>query len=1177
MAADPEAAGARADLARALQALGDTDAALVEWRALVGRPGATAEHMVEAVGVAFRAGRFDEALAMLDAGSVAHPASAAISAARGAVLYAIGRADEAIASYESARRLAGPQGDPGDLFVDHAIALCALGRTREGAELLLTRLPRAPVVRGHQQLATAALALGDFAIGWPQLEHRWLEGPVAAVRPSHALPPWKGQALHGKTLLVRAEQGIGDTIQFSRYLPMLRERGARTLFVPLEGMEAFATRFAGIDRCVGRDVDVRGIDFYIDLMSIPGVVGTTLETIPPVAPPGPAPGSVRARWAARMRGLSGRRIGLVWAGRPEHPRDRERSIPFERLAPLFAIAGLQWVSLQKGAPARQAAAERRPATFVDLDPELATLDDTAEAILHLDLVVSVDTSVAHLAATLGKPVWMLVPTPADCRWLEDRNDSPWYPGMRLFRQSAAGHWGDPIEQLARALRAFAESGEPAQGAPLARAARAPLSLPRSDAPLAVVTDSRCGLVQVLPDGSDDASSLERYGEWRADELALAIAFAVPGGVCIEAGSSFGQHAIPLARKLGPEGDLLAWEDRSVRRRILVNNLRHHGLDQVTVMSRSLGRGGEGAFQSGLESIDDLALERLDGIKVNGPADAEAIVEGAGQTLWRCRPGCSRASTGTTTCGRSPRGSASTAIAPGGSRRRSSRPRISAATSTTCSTAAGRLRSSRCPKSATIPSFPAERSNGPREFAPPRTPLGMGIFRRFREAVTSARRNADGDAAAAARAAGAEAPSPGERWPVGLPAFDAAREAYVRTAIAMRREGDLRGAAALLESELPGRPNAIGYYLLGETLLTLGDYRRGWPLLEFRWLHPALVGKRAYYGRPPWIGQDLRGRTVLVQVEQGIGDVIMFVRYLPWLKRLGARVLLVPRVDMATVARRLPGVDQVLDDGAPLPEFDFVVHLMSLPRVFGTTIDTVPDEVPYLAPDASRVARLAPSLGDDGPPRIGIVWAGRPTPSHNALRSIPLPMLRPLLMTPGCRFYSLQKGPAEAELAALPAGTPIVPLGGEFEDLDDLVAAISRMDLVISVCTGPAHLAGAMGKPVWTMIAEPRPSLAHDARRQPVVPDDAPVPAIGARRLGWRRRPRDARAGARTDGMGGSGGAPVRPGGCCARRPSAASRTRGALPRHGRARRNAPGPPDVRPGPGPHRPIDPPRR
>lgn len=354
----------------------------------------------------------------------------------------------------------------------------------------------------------------------------------------------------------------------------------------------------------------------------------------------------------------------------------------------------------------------------------------------------------------------------------------------------------------------------------------------------------------------------------------------------------------------------------------------------------------------------------------------------------------------------------------------------------------------------------------------RDPSDMGILRRLREALSSARRNADGDAAAAAHAAGADAPAPGERWPEGLPAFDPAQEAYVRTAIAMRRAGDLEGAAALLESELPERPNAIGYYLLGETLLTLGDYRRGWLLFEFRWLHPALVGKRVYYGRPPWIGQDLRGRTVLVQVEQGIGDVIMFARYLPWLKRLGARVLLVPRVDMATIARRLPGVDEVLEDGAPLPEFDFVVHLMSLPRVFGTTIDTVPDEVPYLLPDGNRIARLAPSLGADGLPRIGVVWAGRPTQSHNALRSIPLPMLLPLFAVPGCRFYSLQKGPAEAELGALPSGTPIVPLGGEFEDLDDLVAAISRMDLVVSVCTGPAHIAGAMGKPVWTMIAEP---------------------------------------------------------------------------------------------------------
>jgi tetratricopeptide (TPR) repeat protein len=638
VAVDPEAAGARADLARALQALGDAAAALAEWRALVGRRAATAEHVVEAVGAAFRAGRFDEALAWLDAGTSAHPGAAAIAAAKGAVLYALGRTGEAIASYETASRLAEPDGDPGDLFVDHAIVLCAAGRTREGAELLVARLPEAPMVRGHQQLATAALALGEFSIGWPQLEHRWLEGPVAAVRPSHALPPWKGQPLHGKTLLVRAEQGIGDTIQFSRYLPMLRERGARTLFVPLEGMEAFASRFAGVDRCVGRDVDVRGIDAYVDLMSIPGIVGTTLETIPPVAAPGPAPENVRARWAARMEGLPGRRIGLVWAGRPEHPRDRERSIPFERLAPLFEVPGIRWVSLQKGGAASQSFPALRPPAFVDLGAELASLDDLAEAIVHLDLVVSVDTAVAHLAATLGKAVWMLVPQPADCRWLEGRDDSPWYPTMRLFRQPSPGDWNGPIACLAQALRGLVEPRGAAPAAapatPSNVAARTPLA---PSGPLAVVTDSRCGLLQYVPDGSDEAQSLERYGEWRVDELALAIALAPRGGFCVEAGASVGLHAIPLARKLGPEGDLLVWEDRPVHRRVLSNNLRYHALDAVTVMARSLGRGGEGAFRAGRESLDDLAFERLDGIKVDASADAAAIVDGASETLWRCRP------------------------------------------------------------------------------------------------------------------------------------------------------------------------------------------------------------------------------------------------------------------------------------------------------------------------------------------------------------------------------------------------------------------------------------------------------------------------------------------------------------------------------------------------------------
>jgi hypothetical protein len=298
------------------------------------------------------------------------------------------------------------------------------------------------------------------------------------------------------------------------------------------------------------------------------------------------------------------------------------------------------------------------------------------------------------------------------------------------------------------------------------------------------------------------------------------------------------------------------------------------------------------------------------------------------------------------------------------------------------------------------------------------------------------------------------------------------DAFVHEALALRRRGDLAGTVALLDRKLPQSPDARGLFLLGETLLTLGDYARGWPLVEFRWLHPDLLARRAFYDRPVWTGQDLAGTTVLVQVEQGIGDVVMFARYLPMLKALGARVLLLPRLDMATLASRLPGVDAVLADGAAVPPFDYVVHLMSLPARFGTTLDTVPSAVPYLTPDPALASAWRARLGDDATPKVGLVWAGRPTQSHNASRSIPLASLRPLLATPGVRFFSLQKGEAEAELATVPAGATITPLGAQFDALDDLVAAIDAMDLVVSVCTGPAHIAGAMGKPVWTLIAEP---------------------------------------------------------------------------------------------------------
>lgn len=626
--ADSNARDVRMDLARALASTGDVAGALDQWRMLVERPDATATEAFGHAELLLRTGRVEDARAAVQAGIAAHPSSAALHALCGAILHVLGHGEASLRSYEIAAGIAAAEGDPSEIFVEYAIALCGANRLREGAELLASRLPEVPSVRGHQQLATAALTLGDFEIGWPQLEYRWLEGPVAAVRPTHALPPWRGQDLRSRTLLVRAEQGIGDAIQFSRYLPLLKARGARTLFLPLAGMEAYSSRFAGIDRCVDVDVDLRGVDYYVDLMTIPGIVGTTASDVPPIAPLRPASDDVRARWAARMRDLPHPRVGLVWAGRPEHARDRERSIPLARFAPLLELPGVQWVSLQKGAAASQAADFASSARFVNLADELATLDDAAEAVGHLDLVICVDTAIAHLAGSLGKPVWMLVPQPADSRWLEAGRRTAWYPSMTLFRQDRPGDWDGPLDRLRNGVESLARTGVlPDVVSERTTAVSPPSSwspLPRTL--LAEVIDTRHGLMQFLPDAGDEARALRCCGEWRSRELQVASGLARRGDWWIDAGASWGTHAIPLARALGPEGELLAWEDRHARRRMLRNNVRYHRLDQVTILTTSSGM-----------SIDDLGLERLDGLKVSAPLSASSLINGALQTLRRCRP------------------------------------------------------------------------------------------------------------------------------------------------------------------------------------------------------------------------------------------------------------------------------------------------------------------------------------------------------------------------------------------------------------------------------------------------------------------------------------------------------------------------------------------------------------
>jgi tetratricopeptide (TPR) repeat protein len=365
----------------------------------------------------------------------------------------VGRLDEAVAACQRAMAL-----DPKALDATSTLASIRSiqGRhddARKGFEEVLAANPAHAGARAS--LAALDLAAGDLAGGFARFEARFDMAELAAFRAATPRLPPLAEAgdLAGKRILLAAEQGIGDTLQFVRYAPLLAERGATVLLevqpplVPLlEGMQGVAavTAQGGI---------APEFDFTSPMMSLPHVFGTTLDTIPAAVPYLRAPAAQRERWRARLAaGGPARRIGLCWSGNPGYSADMFRSIPLALLRPLLAMPELRFHLLQTDIrDGDDALIAEAPAT-VDLRRDLADFADTAAVVEQMDLVITADTSIAHLAGALGRPVWIMLPYSADWRWLRDRDDSPWYPTVRLFRQGRFNDWPPVIEAVLAALR-----------------------------------------------------------------------------------------------------------------------------------------------------------------------------------------------------------------------------------------------------------------------------------------------------------------------------------------------------------------------------------------------------------------------------------------------------------------------------------------------------------------------------------------------------------------------------------------------------------------------------------------------------------------------------------------------------------------------------------------------------
>jgi tetratricopeptide (TPR) repeat protein len=371
----------------------------------------------------------------------------------GFILQQRGEADEALAHFRAA---AGAAPANADAWVNLGYALerrRELAEARGAYDRALQIDPRHFDARFNRSMVL--LALGEYEAGWRDYESRWQASGFP--RPSYPQPEWDGSPADGQTVLLYSEQGYGDALQFARYATLVAERGARVVLRCPRELHAVLGSIAGVSRVIAPD-ETAPFDRHASLLSLPLLFGTRATTIPEATPYVRAdPERVRS-WAGRIQADRGLKVGLVWASQSQMPNVELKSVPLQALAPLAAAQGVRFYSLQMGEAGKAVSAS--PIPLVDLAPGIRDFGDTAAILANLDLTISVDTAVAHLAGALARPAWTMLQYAPDWRWYPDSAASRWYPGMRLYQQPRPGDWQAVCAEVARDLGALARATYP---------------------------------------------------------------------------------------------------------------------------------------------------------------------------------------------------------------------------------------------------------------------------------------------------------------------------------------------------------------------------------------------------------------------------------------------------------------------------------------------------------------------------------------------------------------------------------------------------------------------------------------------------------------------------------------------------------------------------------------------
>jgi tetratricopeptide (TPR) repeat protein len=873
----------------------------------------------------------------------------------GNVLTQLGRPQEAEKCCREAVRL-----QPSFANGNHnlGVALAAQGRIEEALQSVEAALRIDPEHAGARHCrALWWLMQGRFAEGWPEYEWRWKQ-PDAVVRECRE-PVWDGSPLDGRTILLWTEQGLGDALQAIRFAPLVKERGGTVLVECPSALMPLLSRCEGIDRVVARGSLAPPADVQAPLMSLPRLLGITLETLPKEVPYLFADPDLVEQWRRELEGPPSLKIGIAWQGNPLYSGDCLRSIPLKYFAALARLPGVRLLSLQKGIGSEQRQAALDLFYVADLgcrlDETTGAFMDTAAVMQNLDLIVTSDTSIAHLAGGLGVPVWVALGIGADWRFLMHREDNPWYPTMRLFRQTRLGDWDEVFARIVKELSQRTKDGpSPADLAQLFKRA-----LEHFEAGERQTAEQICR--QLLEAEPCHAEASNTFGVML--HLSGRTEEARP---YLERATALRPQDAGFHYNLGVARQVLGQTEQAVasyRQTLRFQPDHASALNNLGYALSVLGQLAE-------------AQERLEQAVRLQPHYAEAH-SNLGAVYLR-------------------RGELEKAVAT------------------------------------------------------------LEQVVRSRPDTTDSSKDA-ADIPAEHRA---------------LLQLDYSH-VYHNLALALNGLGRYHEALFCIEQSLNINPDHFEPRFVRSLIwLTLGDFERGWRDYENRW-HYRSISKPAG-PQPLWDGSPLKGQTILLWAEQGYGDTIHFIRYAPLVKQQGCKVVLRCPAKLTRLLSSCPGIDHLQPHNGPLPDYDVHAPLLSLPRILGTTLETIPANVPYLFADNDLVEQWRSELSDLHGFRVGIAWQGDPTYRCDNERSIPLRHHAALGRVPGVRLISLQKGPGVEQLREVSGLFSVIDLGPRLDETSgafmDTAAIMKGLDLVITSDTAVAHLAGAMGVPVWVAVA-----------------------------------------------------------------------------------------------------------